>query len=72
MRRRERSDEIYVYVCKSSKGNRDLLRAEVDVAENFATLAGKTGSTPVLHIMGESMPNKPGRYKKVRSTYPRV
>ena len=72
MRRRERSNKIYVNMIESLEGNRDLLRVEVGVAENFALLAGKTGSTPVSYIIGESMPNKPGRDKTVRSTYPRM
>ena len=72
MRRRERSNKIYMNMGESSEGNRDLLGAEVDVAENFAMLAGQTGSTPVSYIIGESTPNKSGRYKMVRSTYPRV
>ena len=52
MRRRERPDEIYVYVCKSPKGNRDLLRAEVDVSEDLAMLTGKTGPTPISNVTG--------------------
>ena len=42
MRWRERSDEIYMDMGESSEWNWNLLRAEVDVAENFATLAGQT------------------------------
>ena len=49
MRRRERSNEIYMNMAESSEGNRDLLGVEVDVAENLPRWQGREGLTISLY-----------------------
>ena len=43
MRRRQGTNKVDMYMCKSSEGNRNVFRANVNMAEDLSLLALKAG-----------------------------
>ena len=41
-----------MYMCKSSEGYRNLLRANVNVAEDFTSLALQAELAPITDVVG--------------------
>ena len=41
-----------MYMCKSSEGYRNFLRADVNMAEDFTSLALQAGLAPVSDVFG--------------------
>lgn len=46
-------------INKSEKWNRNLLRTEMNMAENLSMLTMKTGVAIIMKIISKSMPDKP-------------
>ena len=52
MRRRQGINKVDIYMCKSSEGNRNLFRVNVNMAEDFTSLALQAGFAPVTDVVG--------------------
>jgi len=61
--RRQGTNKVYMYMCKSSEGNRNLFRVNVKMAEDLSLLALKAGFAPVTDVIGLAPPDKPCRDK---------
>ena len=60
--RRQGTNKVDMYMCKSSEGNRNLLRVNVNMAEDLSLLALKAGFAPDTDVIGYP-PDKPCRDK---------